>query len=62
MNRFVFASLMTSWALTMAGLAPAMAASHGAVREPERHIVRVVRTPAPTWTCAHNAYRSVVCS
>ena len=63
MNKATFAAMMISWTLTMAGLAPAFAAPEapvGPVREPER-VVRIVRTPSPTWTCVHNTYRSVDC-
>jgi len=61
MNKVILVALMTSLLLTIAGLAPAIAASHAAAREPVR-VQRTVLTPGPTWTCAHNTYRSVVCS
>jgi hypothetical protein len=55
MKRFVFAALMTSLGLTVAGLAPARPAQQA------DRVVRSVRTPAVTWTCAHNKYRSLGC-
>jgi hypothetical protein len=57
MNKFVFAALMTWTGLTAAaGLAPAQAPHGGASRS-----ASPAWTAAATWTCAHNAYRSVFC-
>ena len=57
MNKFVFAALMTWTGLTAAaGLAPA--------QRPDGAVSRSASpawTAAGTWTCAHNAYRSVIC-
>ena len=58
MKRFVFIGLMTSLGLTVPGLAPARPSPTAG--EPER-VASGVRTPTATWTCAHNAYRSVAC-
>ena len=61
MNRLVFVALMTSWALAAPASSPGLFWSpRPAVREPEL-VARVVLTPAATWTCAHNGYRSVAC-
>jgi hypothetical protein len=58
MNRFVFVALMMASA---PALAPTRLAPQPAVREPKL-VTHVVPTPAVTWTCAGNTYRSVVCS
>jgi hypothetical protein len=60
MNRVVFFAVMTSVGLTMPGLAPARPEPYVAAPEAER-AVSMIRTPAATWTCAHNRYRSVAC-
>jgi hypothetical protein len=62
MNKFVFVALMT-WTglMAAASLAPGNAAApHGATRRAERAAL-AEWAPTGTWTCAHNAYRSVFC-
>jgi hypothetical protein len=57
MNRFVFAALMT---FAGPALAPVRPPSQHATREPQL-VTRMVPTPALTWTCTRNTYRSVAC-
>jgi hypothetical protein len=64
MSKFVFVSLASAWILTVAGVAQGVAPSAdlvGSVPRIAKQMVRVVKVPAPTWTCEHNTYRSVAC-
>ncbi len=55
MNKFVFVALMTWSGLTAAaGFAPGSAAG----REGPAY---ASQSPVVSWTCTHNAYRSVLC-
>jgi hypothetical protein len=58
MNRFVFVALMM---ISTPAWAPTRLSPRPAVREPGL-VTHVVLTPAVTWTCAGNTYRSVACS
>jgi hypothetical protein len=61
MNKFVFVALTTWSGLTAAAsLSPGQAAPHGATHKPESP-APAAWAPAGAWTCAHNAYRSVLC-
>jgi hypothetical protein len=59
-NKVILMALMVAGGLSVAGLSAALAHPHAIVRE-AKQLARVVRAPAPTWTCEHNRYRSVAC-
>jgi hypothetical protein len=61
MNKFVFIATITSLGLTVAGLAPARPAPASVVVTGQESALRVVQAQGPSWTCAHNRYRSVEC-
>jgi hypothetical protein len=64
MSKFVFVSLASAWILTVAGVAKGVAPGAdpaGSLPRVAKHMVRVVKVPALTWTCEQNRYRSVAC-
>jgi hypothetical protein len=61
-NKIVFVTLMVWVALTAAaGFAAGQPALRRDVLSERGDSERVAETPAVTWTCAHNTYRSVAC-
>jgi hypothetical protein len=59
-NKVILVALMVAAGLPVASLSAALAHPHAIARE-AKQLARIVRAPAPTWTCEHNRYRSAVC-
>ena len=60
MSKFIVIAFASAWIVTVASAA---SGEHPGPSSPRvaKNMMRVIKVPEPTWTCAHNTYRTVAC-